>query len=156
MENYILLALVVSFLWGISPVIHKHLLSKFHLITIMIFSCSVYFVLILCLSMFHSKELLADINKMRTNDTLILLGVPVFTMFLANVIYLYILKDHESSIISALIYSSPVFTLIIAYLFLNERLDMYGLSGFFAIILGVVLISQNNRSYRNLEFLSNK
>lgn len=70
--------------------------------------------------------------------------------------YYYILKDHETSIISALIYSSPVFTLVIAYLFLKERLDIYGFSGILAIIVGVILVSQNNQSSRHLEFLTNK
>jgi len=79
-------------------------------------------------------------------DIGILIMLPIFTVFLANVLYYNVLKNHESSIISALIYSSPVFTLIIAYLFLKERLDIYGLSGVLAIILGVILIAMNNES----------
>ena len=86
----------------------------------------------------------------------ILVALSIFTAFLANIMYYYILKDHELSIISALIYSSPVFTLVIAYLFLKERLDIYGFSGIMAIIVGVILISQNNQSSRHLEFLTNK
>ncbi len=70
--------------------------------------------------------------------------------------YYYILKNHESSIISALIYSSPVFTLIIAYIFLKERLDIYGISGIFFMILGVILVSNNNKFSKEMEFLSNK
>jgi drug/metabolite transporter (DMT)-like permease len=70
--------------------------------------------------------------------------------------YYYILKNHESSIISALVYSSPVFTLIIAYIFLKERLDIYGISGIFLMILGVILVSNNNKFSKEMEFLSNK
>jgi drug/metabolite transporter (DMT)-like permease len=78
---------------------------------------------------------------------LTVIALSVFTIFMANMIYYYILKNHDSSIISALIYSSPVFTLIIAHLFLKERLDIYGVSGIFAIIIGVILISQNKSIY---------
>lgn len=146
MDYYILLALAIAFLWGIPPVIHKQLLTKYNWVTIMLSSSLVYFILIGVLSLSKRREITADLKKINACDIAILVSLPFFTVFIAQIIYYYILKDHESSIISALIYSSPVFTLVFAYLFLKERLDMYGLSGIFAIITGVVLISQNNKS----------
>ena len=156
MEIYIVIALAISFLWGVQPVIHKHLLKKFTPITLMLVSSIVYFALLIVTSVIKNKEVATDFEKMTAKDLGILVALSVFTAFLANIMYYYILKDHESSIISALIYSSPVFTLVIAYLFLKERLDIYGFSGVLAIIIGVVLISQNNQSSRHLEFLTNK
>jgi drug/metabolite transporter (DMT)-like permease len=70
--------------------------------------------------------------------------------------YYYTLKDNETSIISALIYSSPIFTLIFSYLYFKERLDIYGISGILAIIIGVILVSQNNQFSKELEYLSNR
>jgi hypothetical protein len=145
MDNYILLALVISLLWGISPVIHKHLLNKYNWITIMLSSSLVYFILVIIISLLKRKEIIADLMKISVRDAFVLISLPLFTVFIAQIIYYYILKEHESSIISALISSSPVFTLIISYLFLKERLDIYGISGIFAIITGVVLISRNNK-----------
>jgi len=55
-------------------------------------------------------------------------------------IYFYILKDHESSIISALIYTCPVFTVILSYLFLKERLTIYKLVGIVFVVFGVTLL----------------
>jgi len=156
MELYIFLALLISFLWGVQPVIHKHLLKKYNHITIMLVSSIVYFALLIVTSIIKNKEVMADLQKMTARDLSILTALSFFTVFMANIIYYYILKDHESSLISALIYSSPVFTLIFAYLFLKERLDIYGLSGIFAIIAGVILISNNNQSTRHLEYLTNK
>jgi len=156
MQFYIVIALAISFLWGTQPVIHKHLLKKFTPITLMLVSSIVYFALLIVTSVIKNKEVIADFEKMTAKDLGILVALSIFTTFLANIMYYYILKDHESSIISALIYSSPVFTLAIAYLFLKERLDIYGVSGVMAIIVGVILISQNNQSSRHLEFLTNK
>jgi drug/metabolite transporter (DMT)-like permease len=156
MQFYIAIALAISFLWGVQPVIHKHLLKKFTPITLMLVSSIVYFALLIVTSVIKNKEVIADFEKMTAKDLGILVALSIFTAFLANIMYYYILKDHESSIISALIYSSPVFTLAIAYLFLKERLDIYGFSGIMAIIVGVILISQNNQSSRHLEFLTNK
>jgi len=144
-DNYILLALINSFLWGISPVLHKYLLTKYNWITLLFFSGVVYFILVSILSLLKSKELISDLNKISGRDALVMISLPLLTLFIAQVIYFYILKDNKSSIISALICSSPFFTLIFAYLFLKERLDIYGISGIFAIVMGVVLISQNNK-----------
>jgi len=105
------------------------------------------------LALSRHKEIYRDWLIMTPMDIGILILLPIFTVFLANILYYNILKTHESSIISALIYSSPVFTLIIAYLFLKERLDIYGLSGVCAIILGVILIAMNNGRY---EYISQK
>jgi len=156
MDIYIFIAIFISFLWGIQPIVHKHLLNKYNFITIMLISTIVNCSLILAVSITRNKEILADMNKLTFRDLFILVLVSSFTIFLANMMYYYILKNHESSIISALVYSSPVFTLIIAYIFLKERLDIYGISGIFLMILGVILVSNNNKFSKEMEFLSNK
>ena len=91
----------------------------------------------------HNKDIKKDYANMTSRDLLIILAIGLFSGFLGNVLYLYVLKDHASSIVSALIYSSPIFTLIISYLFLKERLNVYGLLGVITIIIGVILVSQN-------------
>jgi len=143
MELYIVLALCVSFLWGTVPVVHKYLLTKYQPITIMILSNTVYLSLLLLTLIFEHKAFTGDLKKMPTNDLLIIVSAATFGLYIAYKIYYYILKDHKSSIISALIYSSPVFTLIVAYIFLKERLSIYGYLGIFSILMGVIFISQN-------------
>ena len=143
MEIYILLALIVSFLWGTVPVVHKYLLTKYQPITIMIMSNVVYLSLLLITVVFERKAFLTDIDKMSLNDSLIIVIASIFGLYIGYKLYYYVLKDNKTSIISALIYSSPVFTLIVAYIFLKERLSMYGYLGILSILLGVILISQN-------------
>ena len=155
LDNYIFLALFISFLWGVQTVIHKHLLSSLHFVTIMLVSGVINVSLIVVLSIYLKNDILTDLKKITFRDAVILVCLPIFTVFISNLIYYFILKKHESSLVSALTYSSPAFTLILAYLYLNERLDIYGLSGIFAIIAGVILISNNNRTSRILEHVSN-
>jgi len=154
LDNYIFLALFISFLWGIQVVIHKHLLTNFYFVTIMLVSNVINVSLIIALSIYLKNDVFTDLKKITFRDAVILVCLPIFTVFIANIIYYYILKKHESSLVSAITYSSPAFTLILAYLFLNERLDIYGLSGIFAIIAGVVLISNNNSSYKILQLFT--
>jgi drug/metabolite transporter (DMT)-like permease len=141
--NYIFIALFVSLLWGTQPVAHKFLLSKYSSTTILLISSFLYFSLISMVAISRNKDIKKDYANMTTRDLLIILAIGLFSGFLGNVLYLQVLKDNNTSIISALIYSSPVFTLIISYLFLKERLNMYGLLGVITIIIGVILVSQN-------------
>jgi drug/metabolite transporter (DMT)-like permease len=145
---YIILALVTSFLWGIQPVLHKYSLQKFDGSTIMLLTSFIYFIAIF-ITFFMIKNqsiIIKDIKKMNSKDLTLITCTGIFTAFLTNVIYFYILKDHESSIISALIYSSPVFTLIVSYLFLNEKLESIGIIGILLILAGVICISLNNNT----------
>jgi uncharacterized membrane protein len=144
--SYIFLALFISFLWGLQPVVHKLLLQKFDLITILFISTFVQIILVLIVALTRKQNVLSDLKVITFSDVCIITTLSAFTVFLTNVIYLSVLKNHDSSIISALIYSCPVFTLLISYFFLKERLDIYGLLGVFSIILGVVFISQNRKS----------
>jgi hypothetical protein len=144
--EYIFVALFVSLLWGIQPVLHKLLLSKYKPITILIISSFLYFYLIAMVAFARNADVKNDLKNMTRRDLLIILSIGLFSGFIGNILYLYVLKDHNTSIISALIYSSPVFTLIISYLFLKERLNMYGLLGVITIIIGVMLVSLNEQS----------
>jgi len=144
--EYIFVALFVSLLWGIQPVLHKVLLSKYKPITILIISSFLYFYLIAIVAFVRSGDVKNDLKNMTKRDVLVILSIGLFSGFIGNMLYLYVLKDHNTSIISALIYSSPVFTLIISYLFLKERLNIYGLLGVITIIIGVLLVSLNEKS----------
>uniref|UniRef100_A0A6C0D563 EamA domain-containing protein n=1 Tax=viral metagenome TaxID=1070528 RepID=A0A6C0D563_9ZZZZ len=84
-----------------------------------------------------------DLSIINTQDIAILTIMPIFVAFIGNYLYYTMLKTHESSIVSALVYSAPIFTLILAHLFTNERLTMYGIIGILMVTGGILLISQN-------------
>lgn len=140
---YLSIALFISLLWGIHPVVMKYLLSKYSPTTLLLFSSGVYFFCVATFAMYRMKELNNDLNKMVLKDSATLIGLAFFAVFMANTLYYYVLKENSSSITSAIIFSAPAFTLIISYLFLKERLNLYGLLGVISIIIGVIFISQN-------------
>ena len=151
---YIILALVVSFLWGIQPVLQKYLLNKFDGSTIMLLTSFIHFTAIFTIFFLTKNQsiVVKDVKKMNRTDLIVIICTAFFTIFLTNIIYFYILKDHESSIISALIYSSPVFTLVIAYLFLSEKLEAIGVIGILLVLVGVICISLNNNTRKVLGY----
>jgi drug/metabolite transporter (DMT)-like permease len=140
----LLLTIFGAFLWGVSPVIHKYLLGTYNQLTIMILISFIYTIcLLLCLP-FYSNAVYKDIFKLNVHDIILFLISGVFTLFLGNAIYYYVLKDNHSHVISALDSSAPFFTLILAYLLLKEKINIFGVLGTILIVLGVICISYND------------
>jgi len=151
---YIFIALFISFLWGLMPVLHKHILSNLNLITIMTISAFIYTFLIIIYATSNKKIIYNDLKKITYTDAFILIFSAAIIAFGGNILYYNILKNHESSIISALIYSSPIFTLILAYFFLKERIHTMGIIGILFIIAGVICIAMNNGTSKELEYFN--
>jgi drug/metabolite transporter (DMT)-like permease len=154
MNNYnVFLALIIAFLLGVQPVVHKHLLSKYNAITIMIVTVIVYFFLVAIVSIIQRKDIRRDMQRMPIHDLLILVALAVFTVFVVNMLYYYVLKDHSPPVVSSLIYAAPFFTLVFSYLFLKERLNMYGVAGIIVMVIGILLIMQNERLEKDYEYI---
>lgn len=152
MKSYILLAMIISFLWGIEPVIHKYLLQHINGITIMLITSMIYYFCVASVSFQHRNIIWEDMKKMSLRLWAILIVTALFTIVLGNFIYYYILKDHESSFVASLIYSSPIFTLVLSYMYLNEVIDLIGIIGILLVVLGVICISMNGDSYKLFEY----
>ncbi len=145
MKPYIWIALLISFLWGIQNVIHKDLLTHISGLSIMFYSSIIYAFLLLIVAFYNKTIMIKDLKKINLRIGSIIFFTTLFTIFLTNILYYYILKSHETSIISALVYSAPVFTVIFAYLFLNEKLSLSGFIGILLIIIGTILINIDNK-----------
>ena len=142
-QQYILIALFISLCWGIVPVAHKSIITHISPITIMLLSAFIYSFLIIIYAAFNKNIVYKDIYNISKTDIIVILFSSGIAAFFGNVLYFNILKNHDSSIISALIYSCPMFTLIIAYLFLKERINTIGILGILFIVAGVICISMN-------------
>ena len=152
-QQYILIALFISLCWGIVPVAHKSIL---HLspITIMLFSAFIYAFLIIIYAAMNKTIIYKAIHKISKRDSIVIIFSSAIAAFFGNILYFNILKNHDSSIISALIYSCPMFTLIVAYLFFKERINTIGIFGILFIVLGIICISMNNVKSKELKYFT--
>lgn len=143
-QTYILIALFVGFLWGLSPVINKSLLNKYSPISLLIISSVFYFSCAIVYFCNNSELVIRDFNKISHLDMFIVAINAIVGSFFANILYLYVLQKQDCYIISALINTSPLFTLILAYLLLKEKVRFYGILGIFLIVLGTICLAYNN------------
>ncbi len=149
----ILIALFISFLWGYPPIILKHLLIKFDKTTVIIIEGILYSLFLSFLIVCKSDTFIKDVKKINYVDMGLFFSTAVFGGFLANFLYMYLLEDNDSYIITALVCISPFFTLILAYLFTKEKITIYGVLGTIFIVLGILLISYNDKHYKREGFL---
>ena len=143
--NFVAIALFIALLWGVQPVIHKYLLKDVDYVVLMIVSSIVYFACVLGFTVYNWKVFSTNVVALSPANLGIIAVMTVFTAFIANLLYFFVLKDHASYVTSALIYASPVFTLVVAVLFLKEKVSLYGLAGVLLIVAGVVVLALNDR-----------
>jgi drug/metabolite transporter (DMT)-like permease len=141
MDNMITAAMLVSFLWGLSPIAYKHVLEYIDPMTLIAIQGALYGIAFLLFVIFFRKDLKHKLSTVSKRVFTIMFFAVIFTMIIPMVIFFYLLQKHDSYIITALTYSSPIFTLILAYLLLKEDIAPVGILGVLLVVVGVVLVS---------------
>jgi len=137
----LLIALLIALLEGMAPIIHKHLLGRISPATLLVVTALAYFFCVLCFAMYHYKHLRNEIPAISYSDTWAIIGSAAITGFVVNILYYTILQNHESFVIAALIYSSPIFTMLFLFFFMNKKLNAFSVLGVMSIVLGVICIA---------------
>lgn len=151
--EYLLISLFVGFLWGISPIVQKHLLKKFDKLSLMLFFSFIYIFCIIIASLYSHKTILKDFHSINNWDAFVIIAYVVFTSFLTNILILHVLKSHDSYIVCALEGTAPLFTLFMVYLFFDEKVTTIGVLGVLLIALGIFCIALNDASFKIEEFI---
>jgi drug/metabolite transporter (DMT)-like permease len=61
--------------------------------------------------------------------------------FVATTLFMELLEKHDSSLVSALTYTTPMFVFLLAVVILQEKLDLIKAFGIFITVIGIVIIS---------------
>lgn len=148
METAIIISLFIAILWGVVPVIHRYVLPNVSSAFVMMISAAVYAVSVgIYISIFHWKNVKEDMIK-NAGLIPILAATTFFGLFIANILYLHVLRHANNvNIVTVLSSLYPVITVLLAAVVLEEHLTMWGLIGFFIVVLGVgiMMYSGNNK-----------
>ena len=139
--KYLAEGLFIAFCWGALGVVNKYVLNHLESSTVFILSGIVYFVLLIGLLLYNKNTFDKDLQKITRFQSFCIIASAIFLIFLPNFLYYYFLKRTKASIITAIAYSAPVFTLLLAHLFLNERIKGLSVFGIILVTLGIGLIS---------------
>lgn len=138
--NHLLLCVMCAFLWSISITIEKYYLLTKYKSYQLLFLRPVFFAIIssiLVLSFDNNFSFLKKVDKI---DLLyIALGVGVNAITL--IIFFYLLKNNPT--FETLSITHPLFicfSVLISYLFYNEKMNLKQLMGFIMVMVGVILV----------------
>ena len=133
----IMLALLTALLWGLSTVLLKAGLTN--LTPIQVNSVRLPFVTVILYATWALGGKKTD--KLRKSTLLLIAGTGLFSMGLGSLLYLIALAKIGPSKTSALISTSPVFSLIMALVFLKERISLRLALGVGLCVAGVWWVS---------------
>lgn len=136
------LSLVVAFLWAVNVVIHKYgLQQSINSKTVAVIAGFVYFICIFGFALYHYKELYIDIQNTNSSTNAIIAIGAVLGLFIGNLLFINLLEKNKSSIVTTIAYTTPLFVLLLALLFLkNETVTGMQMLGIFVTVIGIMIL----------------
>ena len=142
--NIIVGSLCVAFLWAIVTVIDKHILHSLQSHTVLFVSsiATLVFASIYCI--YHKQSIIDDCKNLNLHLLFWICLTTFITVITANILYLELLKHHNTAIVTALTYSAPVIVLLLSMIIFKEKLTTTGCIGIFLVICGTVIVGLAN------------
>lgn len=144
--DVIAISLFISLIFSITPIVHKHIFNTVTMNpqTLIVSGAILYFSCTMVYFAFNRKEVLAPLATLKPSIYLLMIATGALS-FYANYLYFNVISKHESYLVSALIFSSPFFTLILAYFFLKEDISLMSAFGVALIVGGVLILALSKK-----------
>ena len=139
--NLIFYSLLIALFWGISPIAHKKLLNNMDTKFVLIASGLFYSFSLLIYTFYYWNDFKKEYAKVEYKNLYYLAIISIILSFIPNILYFYLLKKHDTSVVSALINSAPIFTILVSFFILGDKINKYEFAGIVLIILGIICIS---------------
>jgi len=133
----------IALLWGVSPIAHKTMIGKIDTKMVFILNSMFYTLCIIGYTIYYWKHLKTEVPKLTSKDIYTVGGISIIMSFIPNILYFYLLKHHDSYLVSALVNSAPIFTVLVSYFLLKNPISNYGIFGVILIIGGIICLSFN-------------
>ena len=130
--------ILAGILWGVISIFIKKLSAagfdslQICLIRMIVAAISVFVFLLI-----KSPSLL----KINIKDIWMFIGTGIISIVLFNSFYFYTMVNSEASVAVVLLYTSPVFIMILSAVIFKEKLTFKKLTALFSTVLGCVLVS---------------
>lgn len=142
--NVLFFTFIVALLWGISPIVVKYGMNKnINVNTFFFINTLIYVICGGLYSLVYKTDIEKDLTTSNASILILLTINAFFAVFLANTIYYILIQSNNTAIVTALSYSSPLFTVILSYFLLEEKLSIQTFLGIITIYFGIILISLN-------------
>jgi transporter family protein len=135
--------LAVSCIFGVCPLIEKHVLKYIEIESFLILCAFVFFLLALLYTLLvHQPKLIRDLDNLNKHTHIygyILLFVILFYVS-AGYIYLHMLHQHRMTHVTTIVATFPIITAILAFLFLDEDITAIQMIGALVAVAGIIIL----------------
>lgn len=138
------ISLAIAVLWGVQPIVHKHLMSvaKVDPKAVLVVGGAAYTSCLICFYLFYRSDVISEVRRLDWRTIGVIALLSIMTAFTANLLYLYVLQKNSSYVVTALMYSSPVVTLVLAVGLLGEKMTVFNGLGTIFVLLGVLCLAK--------------
>jgi drug/metabolite transporter (DMT)-like permease len=131
----------VAFLWSLAVLAQKQSLSHVKPETAFVVITLTHTVLLLTYLAFNWKTISPDFANVGGKVSLILLA-GVFASFIGNLWYYSLLNRMDSSVVSSVISTVPMFVVLLSFLLFRNKITVKQLIGVMTIIVGINFLSK--------------
>jgi len=133
--------LLISFVWGSIPIIIKIYLSYFpHILIILLQSIVILISSLIYIYFFKYKDFMEGIKNVTYRNIFLLVLTFFIASFVCNLLYLNVLKKDDIASILLIFILTPIITIVMSSLILNELLNIKQIFGCILVSLGLFLI----------------
>lgn len=130
--------LIASICWGCISLFVKALTAVgFSFMQVALFRISTAAVIFLLFSLFKDRKLL----RIRAKDIWIFLGTGFGSIVLMNLTYFYTITNGQASIASVLLYTSPIFIMILSAIVFQEKITKKKILALVLTFIGSLMVS---------------
>lgn len=141
MDGGLGLALLVAGLWGLQPILQKSLVADIGPDLPLVLGGLFYFAALLLFAAVRWPHMRHHMHAVRPRHVALAAVTTVLCAFAANIVFLRLLRHHDSFWVTAIAYSSPVITAVLAMWLLREYMDAVAVAGVALVTIGVIVLS---------------
>lgn len=145
LNNVWILSFVIIIIWGTLPVFLKKLITKYPTHIVMLLSAIMFGLIGVSISIFFFKDVKYHISTFTKYDWITLSYIVVAGSLFSNILYMYALKNHNSTFVVTVTSIFPLVTLIFGAIALQEKLNRIGILGVFLVTAGIMCLAISDK-----------
>ena len=136
--------LLVSLVYGITPIMYKHSIGVISIESFIIIFGLFYFSITLVFMYMFRHKLIKDVDILSKHNYIygIIMLSALLIFIVGNYVFLTVLENNKSYIVTSIIASYPLVSVFFGYLIFNDQVKVEHFAGILMVVLGIILISR--------------
>ncbi len=143
--NFWILALVIIIIWGSIPIMLKSLMTRYPAHIVMLTTAIMFGVVATVVALYFIRDIIGHAKSFTKQDWMLMLYVVIAGSLISNMLYLYALEIHDSTLVVTVTSIFPLVTLLLGILLLKQKYSKLAVMGVILITLGVMCLTYSQR-----------